>query len=58
MTQHLESMAVGDTIDVRGPSGLLEYLGRGEFAIRPDKKVAPETVRTKKVRSLITKYQS
>jgi len=49
MTQYLESMALGDTIDVRGPSGLLEYLGKGEFSIKPDKKVAGESVRVKRV---------
>lgn len=29
MSQHLEHMNVGDTIDVRGPSGKLEYNGKG-----------------------------
>ena len=30
MTQHLESLEIGDTIDVRGPSGHLTYLGKGK----------------------------
>lgn len=38
MTQHLESLAVGDSIDVRGPGGLLQYQGRGAFAVKEDKK--------------------
>jgi len=38
MTQHLESLAIGDSIDVRGPSGLLVYQGRGVFEIKEDKK--------------------
>jgi len=29
MTQHLESLEIGDFIDVRGPNGLLEYKGQG-----------------------------
>ena len=29
MSQHLEQMNVGDTIDVRGPSGKLTYEGKG-----------------------------
>lgn len=29
MSQHLESLKIGDTIDVRGPNGLLEYKGQG-----------------------------
>lgn len=49
MTQHLESLAVGDTIDVRGPSGLLQYQGRGNFAIRPDKKTEPSNIQVKRV---------
>ena len=31
--------------DVRGPSGLLEYVGKGEFAIKPEKKMEPKKVR-------------
>ena len=34
MSQHLESLALGDTIDVRGPKGKLDYKGRGTFAIQ------------------------
>jgi len=49
LTQYLEEMAIGDSIDVRGPSGKLIYKGSGEFAIRPDKKTPPNTVRVKKV---------
>jgi len=32
MSQHLESMVIGDYIDVRGPNGLLVYNGRGTAA--------------------------
>jgi len=49
MTQFLEAMAIGDNIDVRGPSGLLVYSGQGEFAIKPDKKAEDEVVHTKQV---------
>lgn len=38
MSQHLQSLQIGDTISVRGPSGLLVYNGRGQFAIKADKK--------------------
>jgi cytochrome-b5 reductase len=34
MTQHLESLKIGDTIDVRGPKGKLTYLGRSRFSIK------------------------
>jgi len=44
MSQHLESLKIGDLIDVRGPSGLLVYNGRGQFAIKADKK-SPATIR-------------
>jgi len=49
MTQHLESLPIGDTIDVRGPSGLLVYNGQGEFAVKPDKKAEADIVETKQV---------
>ncbi|XP_072047870.1 NADH-cytochrome b5 reductase 3-like isoform X2 [Amphiura filiformis] len=41
MSQYLEAMAIGDAIDVRGPSGLLVYNGRGKFSIKADKKATP-----------------
>ena len=49
MTQYLEAMNIGDSIDFRGPNGLLVYEGRGNFAIRKDKKSDPENKRVKKV---------
>ncbi len=42
-------MKIGDTIDVRGPSGLLVYNGRGEFAIKADKKSPAKIVKARKV---------
>lgn len=33
MSQHLDKMQVGESIDVRGPTGALEYKGSGEFKI-------------------------
>ncbi|GAB6029997.1 NADH-cytochrome b5 reductase 2 [Chamberlinius hualienensis] len=41
MSQYLDNLQINDTIDVRGPNGLLIYNGKGEFAIRPDKKTPP-----------------
>ncbi|KAK3864193.1 hypothetical protein Pcinc_030102 [Petrolisthes cinctipes] len=49
MSQHLESLNVGETIEVRGPAGLLQYMGRGVFAIRPDKKSSPALFTASKV---------
>lgn len=34
MSQHLNNMAIGETIDVRGPKGKLTYHGRGRFEIK------------------------
>ena len=31
MSQYLDTLNVGDTVDIRGPAGKLTYLGRGEF---------------------------
>uniref|UniRef100_A0A7S1DR16 NADH-cytochrome b5 reductase n=2 Tax=Hemiselmis andersenii TaxID=464988 RepID=A0A7S1DR16_HEMAN len=33
MSQHLDSLSVGDKIDVRGPMGKFEYLGKGRFTV-------------------------
>jgi len=49
MSQYLNDMKIGDSIDVRGPSGLLVYNGKGEFAIRKDKKSDPKLATYKKV---------
>lgn len=42
MSQYLDSLKIGETIDFRGPNGLLVYNGRGKLAIRPDKKSEPQ----------------
>jgi hypothetical protein len=52
MSQHLESLDLGETIDVRGPNGLLVYEGHGNFAIKPDKKSAVKVVPVKRVGQL------
>lgn len=41
MSQHLESLALGDTIDFRGPNGLIVYDGNGRLLVRADKKSLP-----------------
>ncbi|KJH45980.1 oxidoreductase, FAD-binding protein [Dictyocaulus viviparus] len=41
MSQYLEQMKIGETIEFRGPCGLIVYKGYGKFAIRPDKKSPP-----------------
>lgn len=47
MSQYLESLRIGDTIDFRGPNGLLVYKGKGSFAIKADKK-SPAVMTTAK----------
>ncbi|XP_063237218.1 NADH-cytochrome b5 reductase 3 isoform X2 [Bacillus rossius redtenbacheri] len=49
MSQYLENMKVGDTIDVRGPSGRLVYLGGGKFSIKVLRKDPAQIVTVKKV---------
>ncbi|KAK9497728.1 hypothetical protein O3M35_004396 [Rhynocoris fuscipes] len=34
MSQYLDSLAIGDTVDIRGPSGRLKYLGKGVFSMK------------------------
>lgn len=31
MSQYLDTLSIGDTVDIRGPSGKLTYLRRGKF---------------------------
>ncbi|VDN06894.1 unnamed protein product [Thelazia callipaeda] len=42
MTQYLEEMKIGETIDFRGPSGLIVYEGNGTFAVKSSKKDEPK----------------
>lgn len=35
MSQYLESMQIGDTIEFRGPNGLLVYQGKGDLGRNP-----------------------
>mmetsp|Transcript_12788 Transcript_12788/g.16193 ORF Transcript_12788/g.16193 Transcript_12788/m.16193 type:complete len:138 (+) Transcript_12788:436-849(+) len=34
MSQHLDSLSIGDTIEMKGPKGHLNYLGRGKFTVK------------------------
>ncbi|XP_052269967.1 NADH-cytochrome b5 reductase 3-like isoform X2 [Dreissena polymorpha] len=49
MSQYLNDMQIGDYIDVRGPSGLLQYEGKGVFRIKADKKSEARTVHARRV---------
>ncbi|XP_063379757.1 NADH-cytochrome b5 reductase 2 isoform X1 [Cydia fagiglandana] len=49
MSQHLENMKLGETIDVRGPSGRLQYVGNGQFLIKKLRKDPPTKVVVKKL---------
>ncbi|KAF2901028.1 hypothetical protein ILUMI_05168 [Ignelater luminosus] len=49
MSQHLESLKLGDTIDIRGPSGRLNYLGDGQFSVKKLRKDPPQLIKVSKV---------
>lgn len=63
MSQHLDSLNIGsvfvgnlfslsrlgDTMDFRGPNGLIVYEGNGNFAVRSDKKSPPVNYKIKNV---------
>ncbi|KAH9641914.1 hypothetical protein HF086_011664 [Spodoptera exigua] len=49
MSQHLNNLKINDTIDVRGPSGRLQYAGNGKFLIKKLRKDPPVTVTAKKL---------
>jgi len=48
MSRHLESMEIGDTIDVRGPSGHYTYKGQGVFEVEENRK-EKKIMRCKKI---------
>ncbi|KAL4714474.1 hypothetical protein ACJJTC_017769 [Scirpophaga incertulas] len=49
MSQHLNNMKLGETIDVRGPSGRLQYAGNGAFLIKKLRKDPPVKTVVKKL---------
>ncbi|KAJ0179447.1 hypothetical protein K1T71_005159 [Dendrolimus kikuchii] len=49
MSQYLENMKLNDTIDVRGPSGRLQYAGNGKFLIKKLRKDPPTQILAKKL---------
>uniref|UniRef100_A0A7S4KE70 FAD-binding FR-type domain-containing protein n=1 Tax=Odontella aurita TaxID=265563 RepID=A0A7S4KE70_9STRA len=42
MSQHLDSLSIGDTVDMRGPKGHLTYLGQGKFTVKQMRKPLSE----------------
>ena len=38
MSQHLDTLKVGDFLNMKGPKGHLEYLGRGKFSVKQMRK--------------------
>ncbi|XP_072941533.1 NADH-cytochrome b5 reductase 2 isoform X1 [Epargyreus clarus] len=49
MSQYLNNMKIGDTIDVRGPSGRLQYAENGKFLIKKLRKDPPVEIIAKKL---------
>lgn len=46
LSQHMESLRIGDTIDVKGPIGRFEYLGRGNFRVKKGKEFVERSVKS------------
>lgn len=40
MTQYLESMTLGSSLDIKGPLGHIEYMGKGTFSVHGKQKFA------------------
>ncbi|PWA69928.1 nitrate reductase [Artemisia annua] len=40
MSQYLESMAIGSSLEIKGPLGHIEYMGKGMFSVHGKKKFA------------------
>lgn len=56
MSQYLENMEIGDTIDFRGPSGRLVYKGNGTVSIKLLRKEPPVEYNVKKVNTFLFTY--
>ena len=52
-TQYLGNLPIGDTIDVRCPSGLPIYNWKGVFDIKEDKKGPSENVQVKQLSKIV-----
>jgi cytochrome-b5 reductase len=50
MSQYLENLAIGDTIEVSGPKGKLSYMGKGEIHIKHRvRDITPEVRKASKI---------
>ncbi|XP_060525609.1 NADH-cytochrome b5 reductase 3 isoform X2 [Cylas formicarius] len=49
LTQYIESLKIGDTIDIRGPSGRIQYVAPGTFSIKKMRKDPPTIVKVGRV---------
>eukprot|EP00574_Skeletonema_japonicum_P000393 CAMPEP_0201741546 /NCGR_PEP_ID=MMETSP0593-20130828/46869_1 /ASSEMBLY_ACC=CAM_ASM_000672 /TAXON_ID=267983 /ORGANISM="Skeletonema japonicum, Strain CCMP2506" /LENGTH=291 /DNA_ID=CAMNT_0048235885 /DNA_START=14 /DNA_END=886 /DNA_ORIENTATION=+ len=48
MSQHLDTLKIGDTVDMRGPKGHMTYHKNGSFTVHPMLKRDPDEKRTAK----------
>jgi cytochrome-b5 reductase len=46
LSQHMERLQIGDSIDVKGPIGRFEYLGNGNFRVKKGKEFVERTVKS------------
>lgn len=42
MSQHLDLLSIGDTVDMKGPKGHLTYMGQGKFSVKQMRKPLSE----------------
>jgi cytochrome-b5 reductase len=42
MSQHIDSLSIGDTLDMKGPKGHMEYLEQGRFTVKQMRKPLQE----------------
>lgn len=56
MSQYLENLKIGETVDFRGPSGRLIYKGHGNFSVKILRKDPPTKYNVKKVCILNLSY--
>lgn len=56
MSQFVDALNIGDTIAFKGPTGKLQYLGNGTFAIKKLRKDPPQNISVKIVNMIAGKF--
>jgi len=57
MSQYLNNLKLGETIDVRGPSGKLTYLGNGKLSVKNLRNEPPTVLNATHINMIAGKFR-